>query len=585
MLRPMANIFAVADRDAAFLDSMEELLQADSEFAEVWRPAPGWVAATAPLPESEPDGEEIRGRGFAFAEGRDRLDGGRGLEWLDRVSELADRTPRGLAELPGDFGFVRFRADGSALAVRSCGGLAPLYVYPRTSGIAVGTLLNYFTRFLPDHFALDPLVNAVWGTNPILIEDRTFLEGVSIVPRGSQARLAPGRAPSVDTYWDPRQREGDDPTPSPEHAARLRDLLIETLTRDLDGNGRNLLTLSGGVDSTSLGAFTVGVVGRRLSSFSLIPGYEPERSHELSFIDPLVERYGIEPARRLEISEEVRQRWRTTSPGLPFQIMHPALCELPGICREQEVRVLVGGEFADEICGELGRIYDWARSTPPWSLLRGARSLPFGRRDYLRWAKGRLLDAIGRPPIPFPYQLPEWVHPDVREEYAEWLRGRRVERARDDGPHRELADRVASDGWVAMNWEGTTPLGVRRSIPFFTRECLELAFECHPRELLGPGKKRLLRSALDRDVPSRNLMRADKGGWGARDRDRKLRFEGELPEGVEGVVRPDWLPAPPEPLLNRDAVGLLRLPRVVEYLHATSARSSATAVDSLGGRG
>src|SRR5919106_2760167 len=72
MLRPMANIFAVADRDAAFLDSMEELLRADSEFAEVWRPAPGWVAATAPLPESQPDGEEIRGRGFAFAEGRDR---------------------------------------------------------------------------------------------------------------------------------------------------------------------------------------------------------------------------------------------------------------------------------------------------------------------------------------------------------------------------------------------------------------------------------------------------------------------------------------------------------------------------------
>jgi asparagine synthetase B (glutamine-hydrolysing) len=580
MLRPMANLFAVADGDASFLDSIEGLLRADAGFAEVWRPAPGWVAAAAPLPDAEPDGEEVRGRGFAFAEGRDRLDGGAGLEWIDRVARLADRTPTALDELPGDFGFLRFRGDGSALAVRSCGGLAPLYVYRRPSGVAVGTLLNYFTRFLPGRFTLDPLVNATWGTVPILIDDRTFLEGVSIVPRGSHARLEPGRAPIVDAYWDPRQGEGDGPTPDPEHAARLRELLIETLSRDLDSRGRNLLTLSGGVDSTSLGALSVGVVGRKLSSFSLIPGYEPERSHELSFIDPLIERYGIEPANKLEISEEVRERWRRASPGLPFQILHPALCELPRICREQEVRVLVGGEFADEVCGEMGRIFDWARCTPPWSLIRGARSLPFGRRDYLRWGKTRLLDAVGRTRIRFPYELPEWVHPDVKAEYAEWLRRRRLERARGTGLLRELEDGAAADGWVAMNWEGTTPLGVRRSIPFFTRECLELAFECHPRELLGPGKKRLLRSALGGDVPSHNLMRADKGGWGARDRNRKLRFEGQLPDGLERVVRADWLPAPPGPFLDRDAVGLLRLPRLAEYLRAASTRPSATGIDS-----
>jgi hypothetical protein len=127
-----------------------------------------------------------------------------------------------------------------------------------------------------------------------------------------------------------------------------------------------------------------------------------------------------------------------------------------------------------------------------------------------------------------------------------------------------------------MNWEGTTPLGVRRSIPFFSRECLELAFDCHPRELLGPGKKRLLRSALDGDVPSRNLRRADKGGWGARDRDRKLRFEGELPEGVARVVRPDWVPAPPDRPLDPDAVGMIRVARVVEYLRNASTRSTPT---------
>jgi asparagine synthetase B (glutamine-hydrolysing) len=576
MLRPMANVFALADRHPAFLERIEERLRASAEFADVWRPAPGWVAAAAPLPESEPDGEEIRRRGFAFVEGRDRLDGGPMLGWLDRVSELADRSPGSLNQLPGDFGFVRFRADGSALAVRSCGGLAPVYVYPRPSGIAVGTLLNYFTRFLPDRFALDPLTNATWGQWPSLIDGRTFLDGVSILPRGAHARVEPGRPPIVDTYWDPRPPEGNDPTASPEHAIRLRELLIETLTRDLDPDGRNLLTLSGGVDSTSVGALAVGAVGRRLSSFSLIPSYEPERSHELSYIDPLVEQFGIEPALKCELTEEVRERWRTNFPGLPFQVMHPALCELPSICDEQEVRVLVGGEFADEICGEMGRITDWARATPPWALLRGPRALPFGRRDYLRWAKRRLLDAVGRPALPLPDQLPEWVHSNVRGEYAEWFRRRRAERGHDRRPLRELTDRLEGDGWVAMNWEGTTPLGVRRSIPFFTRECLELAFECHPRELLGPGKKRLLRQALGGDVPAHNLQRPDKGGWGRRIRDQRLRFDGELPTGVERIVRPDWLPAPPGKRLDPEAGGLIRLARVAEYLNA---RPTADPVD------
>jgi asparagine synthetase B (glutamine-hydrolysing) len=571
MLRPMANLFALADRDPAFLERIEKRLRLTGEFAEIWRPAPGWVAAAGPLPECEPDGAQIRRRGFAFVEGRDRLERGSGLEWLDRVAELADRRPSALGELSGDFGFVRFRADGSVLAVRSCGGLAPLYIYRRPSGIAVGTLLNYFTRFLPDRFGLDPLSNVVWPPSAMLIDNRTFLDGISILARGSHAWLEPGRPPVTETYWDPRPPEGEEPTPSPEHAARLREFLIETLSRDLDPQGRNLLTLSGGVDSSSLGAFTVGVVGRGLSSFSLIPPYEPERSHELSFIDPLVERYGIEPALRCERTEEIAHRWRTSFPGLPFQIMHPALCELPRICQQQEVRVLVGGEFADEICGEIGRITDWARHTSPWALLRGARSLPFGRRDYLRWAKRRLLDVMRRPAIPFPDRLPDWVHPEVQAEYAEWLRRRRAERARDRRPLRELADRVTADGWVAMNWEGTTPLGVRRSIPFFTRECLELAFQCHPAELLDGGKKRLLRDAVGGDVPSQNLLRADKGGWGARFRDRKGSFDpGQLPQDMERVVRPDWLPTPPKNILDADAAALIRLARVADHLRARS---------------
>jgi asparagine synthetase B (glutamine-hydrolysing) len=345
----------------------------------------------------------------------------------------------------------------------------------------------------------------------------------------------------------------------------LRGVLVETLERDLDPGGRNLLTLSGGVDSTSLGALAAGTLGFGLSSFSLLPSWEPELSQELSYIDPLTREYGIEPARKLGLTQEVRKRWLRSSPGLPFQILHPALCELPGICEQQEVRVMVGGEFADEVCGEMGRIYDWARATSAWRLPLVSRRLPFGPRDYLRWARCRVRDALGRPWIRPPEELEAWVHPEIEAEYRAWRR-RRVEAARGHGVVGSLRERSTLDGWVAMNWEGTTPLGVRRTIPFFTREVLELAFECDPSELLGPGKKKLLRAALRGDAPDRNLDRPDKGGWGSGMADQRLCLDGELPEFLEPLVRPDWFPRPPAEVPWEEGRGLVRARRGGEYL-------------------
>ena len=217
--------------------------------------------------------------------------------------------------------------------------------------------------------------------------------------------------------------------------------------------------LSGGVDSSALGALAVGTVGRRLSSWSMIPASEPARSHELSYIDPLVARFGIEPARKHELSEENHRRWISGAPGLPFQILHPALCDLPNVCAEQEVRVLMSGAFADEICGEYQRINDWVLHTSLRSLLSDD-PLPFSGRDYLRWARRRVHEAIGRPRIPAS-DLPEWAPPEVKAEYRDWVRRHRAGLARDHRPLRELAARAAADAWVAMYWEGASPFGVR----------------------------------------------------------------------------------------------------------------------------
>jgi asparagine synthetase B (glutamine-hydrolysing) len=266
-------------------------------------------------------------------------------------------------------------------------------------------------------YILDPLVNAVWAASWGLFPDnRTFLAGVTILPRGHYACLDGGKGePAVRPYWDPCPARVPYPTPAQaaEHAERLRTLLIAKLTRDLhpDPSGGNLLTLSGGVDSSSLGALAAGVVGRKVWTLTVLPSKEnaARLEHELSFIAPLAEEFGLE--RRWEIHFHERQMldlWRSASP-IVFHVIHPALCSLPRVVREAPVRVLFGGEFADEVCGSKFTIPDWARHTSPFRLL---------------------LDPI---------------------------------------------ESATLDPFVPMNWEACSALGIRRSLPFFNREVFELA--------------------------------------------------------------------------------------------------------------
>ena len=134
------------------------------------------------------------------------------------------------------------------------------------------------------------------------------------------------------------------------------------------------------------------------------------------------------------------------------------------------------------------------------------------------------------------------VRRELREEYAQWWHERRRAAARDDGPMPHLAMFLERQGFLGMHWEVTSSVGVRRSFPFVTRELLELGFECHPSELVGPGTKRLLRTALAGDVPAVNLERPDKGHPGpARDREPRA-WSGEIPAVLDAVLAPGWPP-------------------------------------------
>jgi asparagine synthetase B (glutamine-hydrolysing) len=561
---PLANLFAFSAEDPSILGSVEADLAGSGEFAEVWRPAQGWLAASRLLPGSERDGDVVRDSGLAFAEGRDavsvesRPDA---RQVFREVAEKTDRSPEHLASLPGDFGFARFRAGGSATVVRSCGGLVPFYLRCTGQCAAIATRLGDLVRYFPAESDLDPLVNAIWTTGHGFFPDgRTFLAGVSILARGHFARLERGRPAVFGRYWDPRPNSLRFPSDAVarEHAERLRALLVDRLTRDLDPEGGNLLTLSGGVDSSSLAALASGTVGRRVWTLSVLPAPQGLFDHEMSFIQPLVERFGFEQRWTIRLNADTPVQLLHTAPPAVFHVIHPALCALPRIVREAPVRVLFGGEFADEVCGSGFTIPDWAACTPAWRLAPFVRSSS-GRRYLLRWAKARCLSVARRPALPHPSELPHYVRAEIREEYEDCFTRIRRRIARDHAPWSGLAARCEADVFLAMNWEAACELGIRRSFPFFNRNVLELAFECHPSELIGPGYKKLLRAALRDDVPERNLNRPDKGAWGSSLRAGHASWDTPLPDSLQAVVRPDWYPRPPNVLERSEAFGLTEL--------------------------
>ncbi len=525
------------------LAEIQARLTYHGEYDQVWGPQDQWVAAIKYLPRSAPDPAPVRAGGLAFAEGRDAVFNGSETNLPDKVAsvaDLADHHPHRLDSLPGDFGFIRFRPHGQATIVRSAAGLVPFYIRHDQQRTAIGTQLGSFVKYLPDEPILDRLVNAAWTSGHGFFPDgRTFLEGISILDAGAYATVSPDGV-TKGNYWNPRVETLERPTEAvaQEHIERFRTILLSNLDRDLDPETGNLLTLSGGVDSSALAA--LAGKNHKVWTWSLVPPEGPILERELSYINPLIKEFGVERTWFADSGRRTVFELLEAAPEVVCHVIHPALCSLPKIKAEADVRVLFGGEFADEVCGSKFTIPDWAVETSLPQLLLSLNKLPFGQRDILRWVKHRWLRLIRRPMLPFASELPEFIAHDLRDEHQEWFSRNRRQAVDDRFSRNYIQLCLRNAGWVVMNWEATSALGVRRVLPFLSREILELAFALHPAELLGPGPKRLLRTSVRELVPDRNLERPDKGQFGlAQPVPLPVR---EVPEGLDGIVSGAWNP-------------------------------------------
>lgn len=585
-LRPFANLFAFAHEDPRVLAALERRLRASREFALVWSPHPSWLCASAPLPHAEPDDGVVRGAGLAFAEGRERMERALARERersLAALAERAQRAPERLVELPGDFGFLAFDREGALHAVRACAGLVPFYYARRGPALALATRLEYMVRFVDPDAALDPLPNAAWLVSATLFPDgRTFLRGVSALPAGSCTRLALREEPTSVRYWSPQTMALSAPTheKQEEHVRRLRALLLQQLASDLTTEGSNLLSLSGGVDSSSLAALAASELHRPLRTLSFVPSPPALARRSEHYLDALGARFPLLEQLRKPLDPHVAFELRKRPSPALFHVPHPVLIVLPELLRGRDIRVLVGGEYADDTVGARLSHADWARHT---SLLGLAlHTVRTGRlRDVRTWLARTAYELRSRPTLPIAEAVPSFVRPGVQGEYTAWRAQLKAHARRERAPRTELAARLALEGPVTMNWEVASALGVRRSFPFFHRALHELAYELHPGELRGGcNDKRLLRRALDGHVPELHLQRPDKGEWGPGFSSFEVDWTEPLPDALAPVVGDAWWPRPPARLPISVALPLQQLVSFASALQQARERARAEAVAS-----
>jgi asparagine synthetase B (glutamine-hydrolysing) len=555
-VRVLHDLYAAWFSDGTRADALEATMRGEGRWDWIGRPGPGWVAArrragsptARPIsPSGGPSGYGSRsdadgGPRVVVAEGEEVLSEEarrRGGAWWERLGEMACSRPERLGEVPGDFSFLAFCPDGSASVVRSCAGRAPFHLLCDAGTVAVATRALDLVRYAKSPPVPDGLVWALGACAiPWRPEGRGVYVGVAELPRAHATVLIPGKSPWKVRYHDPRADRWPRPGPSEagEHVQCLRRLLLEGLRQELDPEGVNLLSLSGGVDSSTLGAIASGVLGMKVASLSFVPeAGSPGAEKELYYIRNLGRKVGIADQVILALSPAEWPRRAAATPGIGYPAPHMTFGALEELRESLDVSVVFGGEHADEVCGAPVTVGDWAMATGVSDLAASLRRLPQGPGDLLRWLAWRVAWALGRPRTHLPRSLPPVFAAGIREEYAE-LR-RELLKSSDAGrPWPLLALRARLDAWIGVGWELASESRVAWSLPFLRRETIDLVNRCHPSELVGPGSKLLLKKAVGDLVPAENLHRPDKGSPLVAHMPSGAGLPAELPSSVQGLV-------------------------------------------------
>ena len=318
--------------------------------------------------------------------------------------------------LVGMFGLALWDpASRELLLARDPIGEKPVYWAERGGRLIFGSEIKAVLAHPAVEAAVDPAAVAPYFANLVTPAPRTLFEGIRKLEPGTILRC--GREGPRTSRFRPLtpERRFDGRDPLDRAAGRVRELFDSSIDDRLMSDVPVGVLLSGGVDSTALVA-SLAARGRSLPSFSI--GYAGEhRSDEREQARRVAREFGTEhhefelsQGEALDFLPELIHH-EDEPLGDPVAIPLHFVC---GLARREGVKVVLGGEGADELFWG----YPWyAKTMRMWPLIRTMLALPEPlRRPIPRLAGERgkgypeeILAAIaaGRPlPMHCPVGLP-----------------------------------------------------------------------------------------------------------------------------------------------------------------------------------
>lgn len=380
----------------------------------------------------------------------------------------------------------RDSADGDFYLVRDHLGIKPLYLYEDESKLVFSSELLPLMAAGEINLAPDPIGLASYLTYRYTQAPYTLFKNIRRVEAGTYVKAHLGRT-SAWRYWDLPMNENSVTLNEHEAAAELKSLLRKSVAQQQMSDVPIGLLLSGGLDSSVIGAICADI-GVSMTSFSI--GF-PDLN-EFAYSKEVADKFNL-PHVAVETSpEEIANRFARVVAAMDEPIADPACFPLHILCDEikKHVTVVLSGEGSDEMLGgytQYGRVLE----SPPM-----AQREKFEQFLSFSWYFNR--------PVPLKQKVPpsrlfrQWIYFEERSplngmlayDLKTWLPDNLMAKA----------DKIL----MSHSLEGR--------FPFLSRELVEFASGLpEDFKLDRNGGKTVLRNAFHNELPKSVLSRPKMG--------------------------------------------------------------------------
>lgn len=173
-----------------------------------------------------------------------------------------EQDPGFLKSLNGRFhGLIVDRRNGTATLFNDRFGLERMYYHQAKEAFYFSAEAKAILAVRPDLRSMDCAGLAEFISCGCVLQNRTLFQGIYVLPRASEWRFRAGALEQKGTYFDPREWEEQDPLDPEGYYRELRDAFTSALPRYFQGRERVGMSLTGGLDTRAIMAWTKAAPG------------------------------------------------------------------------------------------------------------------------------------------------------------------------------------------------------------------------------------------------------------------------------------------------------------------------------------